>query len=824
MSVIRSAVFMDGLRRKIRQIALIAALCLFAAIFSGCVPQPKTETIICNFDFNSPYIDALHDIFPDYQIELGENDPYNNLYSAVAVEAFDFQAMSALESGIAEYWYPQFLTSVVIAIDRDRSDVEITGWRDLADCDEPVAVFDAGRNEGVIMAAMCFGLEGENYTLTEATKLLAALEARGRLEYDLDVPAIQICFDHRVAGLIAAGRNMEIIIPVEGTLSFEKGLLSNCELVFNEDVSSKLLAAGLRLPDQQSDKNLYPNESEYQRAKRVADTEWLMNFSLDVTRVMRREVLHSRLYSSADMREHQFFVLIFISILVIWAASVIFRAMQKGVQYAAFFTALILVSWMILRLIKYQMNASIGWEQALWYGYYVFQLSLPLVLLWMAWATDKPAKTAGPPMWLKVFGAANGILMLIVFTNSLHGWVFKLDFANPEWSSDYGYGIAFYIVLTMCAMLSVTAIGMLLIKNRRNPRKYGIIFPLLFCVLLVAYCVGYLRRVPFAWDSDVAMVVGVFTMLFFESAIRAGLIPVNTKYKRLFELSPLRIQILDRRGHLALSAAQAQPLDSEIIATVLKNSPVPYRSNEDSLVLANPILGGYALWYEDIGALNRLHKETQEAVAQLKASNALLGEEEKIRLALDAEHAKIQLWTQLESSIAGQVARLSKMIDKFSSASDKPGETARIAILLCYIKRRCNLFFREKETTELSIGELVMYINEIAGLTEYASVKIAAVDTTQGLFSTRRATLIYDFFYEVAEWATRVKCSVLPVFLDWYDGNVCLRVLSAEDIHSFTPGNELMQEIISAGGVIAIKNLDDDFGLSLSFPEGGGDF
>ena len=814
---------MDGFGKKIRQIALVAALCLFAAMLSGCAPQPKTETIICDFNFNSPYADALRDIFPDYQIELGVNDPYNNLNFAFAVEAFDFQAKSALESGLAEYWYPQFLTSVVIAIDRDRSDVEITGWRDLADCGESVAIFDAGRDGNTIMAAMSFGLEGDNYTLTETTKLLAALKAHGRLEYNLDVPAIQICFDHRAIGMIAAGRNMEIIIPAEGTLSFEKGLLSNRELVFDEDVSSKLLAAGLRLPDQRSERSLYPEEGEYRNAKRVPDAERLMNFFFDVTRVMRREVLHSRMYSSVDGREHQLFVLIFISILVIWAASVIFRAMQKGVQYAAFFTALILVGWMILRLIKYQTYPSIVGDQALWYSYYIFQLSLPVVLLWMAWATDKPAKTAVPPVWIRVFSAANGILTLIVLTNSMHGWVFKLDITNPEWASDYGYGIAFYIVLAMCAIPLMAAIGMLLLKNRRNPRKYGILFPLLFCVLLLAYCVGYLRRVPFAWDSDVAMVVGVFTMLFFESAIRAGLIPVNTKYKRLFELSPLRIQILNRLGQPVLFAAQAEPFDSEAIATVLEGIPAPYRSSEDSLIFANPIFGGYALWHEDIGALNRLHRETQEAVARLKASNTLLGEEEKIRRALDAEHAKRQLWTQLESSIAGQVARLSKMIDEFGAASDKPGETARIAMLLCYIKRRCNLFFREKETTELSIGELVMYINEIAGLAEYASVKIAAVDATQGQFSTRRATLVYDFFCAVAEWATRVKCSVLPVFLDWDDGNICLRVLSAEDVHSFMPDGELMQEIVSAGGVIAIKNLDDDFGLSLSFPEGGGD-
>ncbi len=58
------------------------------------------------------------------------------------VDAFDVQALAALEAGIAGQWYPQYLATVVIAIDRGQTDVEISGWGDLLMAREDVAVTD----------------------------------------------------------------------------------------------------------------------------------------------------------------------------------------------------------------------------------------------------------------------------------------------------------------------------------------------------------------------------------------------------------------------------------------------------------------------------------------------------------------------------------------------------------------------------------------------------------------------------------------------------------------------------------------------------------
>ena len=106
--------------------------------------------------------------------------------------------------------------------------------------------------------------------------------------------------------------------------------------------------------------------------------------------MFRRDVLHSHLYASADAREHQFFVMAYIILVVVWLASVINRAMQKGVRRAALLTGIILLGWIIVRLVKYQTGVAGTLNRYLWYGYYPFQLTLPLVLLWLAWMIDKP--------------------------------------------------------------------------------------------------------------------------------------------------------------------------------------------------------------------------------------------------------------------------------------------------------------------------------------------------------------------------------------------------------------------------------------------------
>jgi len=700
-----------------------------------------------------------------------EDSMYARLQNGEVVEAFDAQAVPALETGLARYWYPQHPATAIIAIDRNRTDAEIRGWRDLGRAGKTVGFDDANVKGQLLMAAMAYGLEGENFTLRKAAKLLADLRAKGLVAFGSFDSPIVICFDAQ------APAGMEIVLPDEGTLTYVEGLLSNHPLEMESD-------AGLKAT--------------------LMDYEHLNTVCRDVTRVLRRTVLRSRLYSSADGGEHQLFALIFIVLVTVWMAAVIRRAMQSGVRRACLLLGILLLGWMLTRAMKYQMPLGTV-NRYFWYSYYLFEMALPLALLWLAWIIDMPEGRVKPPRWFLLSTAAGGALVALVFTNDLHNWVFRLDLSNPNWASEYGYGRIHAIFMAYCAGITLAALVMMMLKVRRKPHKGGILFPVGFYILLIVYLVAYSMRVPLAWESDITMTVGIFILLLLETSIRAGMIPVNSKYRLLFTHSPLAMRIHDSTDNIVLSSASG-----------------PLRRDDDTLLFTAPIAGGSVLWQEDIIALNRLHREVEESIGKLTAANAILAEEEKIKRAVEEENARIQLLSQLEAEIVEAAARLSDMIERRESA-------ARIALLVCYIKRRCNLFFRDRETRSISADELAIYLDELVEFAGYAGLRIVLSSQFQTPMGLRRAALFYDVFYSVIDWAisgigyqeSGVRHMLASLCRE--DGMIVLRLQCPEDARPFRWEESLFGAIASAGGAVEMKDLGDAVGINLSFPEGGAD-
>jgi len=694
---------------------------------------------------------------------------YARLRQGEVAEAFDAQAVPALEAGLAKYWYPQEAVRAVIAVDRGRTHAIISGWNDLLSAGVTVGFDDTSVHCELLMAAMAYGLEGEGFTLRGVAALLAALRAKGLFAPgSLGAPVV-VCFDTQ------APAGMEIVVPAEGTLTYVKGLLSNHPL----NVAGE---AGLRAA--------------------YTDYGHLNTVCRDAVRVLRRSVLRVRLYSSADGGEHQLFALLFIVLVTVCIASVVRRAMQKGVRRACLLLGALLLGWMTLRLLKYQLPSIGALNRYFWYSFYLFQWALLLTLLWLAWVIDIPeGRVMKPPKWFLYAAAPGGALVALVFTNELHNWAFRLDLSNPNWASEYGYGPVHTIFIVYCVLLTLAAMAMMLRKVRRNPRRGGVLFPLGFYLLLTVYLAAYAMRIPLAWESDMTMVVGVFILLFLETSIRAGMIPVNSKYKLLFTHSPLAMQIVDSEDKAALSSLAG-----------------PLRRDGDTLLFAAPIAGGRVLWQEDITALNRLHREVEASVGQLTAANAMLAREEKVKRAVEEENARTQLLAQLEAEIVGATARLSDMIGRREDA-------ARIALLVCYIKRRCNLFFRGREMPQnegsLPADELAVYMDELAEFAGYAGLRVAFAGQMQAPAELRRAILFYDVFYSAADWAVpgAGETGHMLASLGREGGRTTMRLQCPEGAAPFRAEEGLAEAIAAAGGAMEIKHLGDAVGINVSFSE-----
>ena len=784
----------------------------FSALLSGCGQDKYEGIVISDERIAIEHPALLSELLPGYTVLNKHNGALQGLKEGAVIVTDEILAAPCMELGIAEYWYPQYLATVVIAIDRDVTEAQVHCWSDLLVVGEQIGMSDVLSETRLFLSAMSYGLEGDEYTLEKASELLASLHLRDLLKFnDYDSP-ILICFDYQAVHLNNAGRALEIIIPADGTFTFEKGILSSQPLFIAEDSEEILLEAGYRLPDGKSTFKAYPDD--YGNAVRPSDHAYVANVFDDTTFVLKRDVQNivSYLYSSDDGRSHQLFGLIFVILVILWTGYILKRVMQSNIRRAILVIAVLVIGWMLLRMVKYQIPLGTV-NMYCWYGYYFFRLSLPLAGIWLAYAIDRPTDTIRTPKWWYACAVFHLVLFALIFTNNLHYWAFIFDPLDPSYNVHFSYGPVYYVAIILI-FVELLCIQIIIIqKGWKTPRKRGFIAPFFFYVLMGLYCVGYVLRVPLIFETDSTTVNCFFTIIFIDLCIRSGLIPVNTKYKALFASSPLNIQIIDSSGDIVMRSGAA--------THIAGGCDAPKSPNENVLLYKSDITGGMVVWQEDIKSLNRLYQEISETNAKLKAANAILVEEERIKSQLAATEARIGLFSALEDEIHQRTLELHSKIEMLQQNDNYKSNIAIITLLLCFIKRRCILFFRERETPDIPLDEIIVYLDELSEFAAYAGIKLHVLSVMYGSLSTRQATLFYDFVYFMLEWALEQKCDTLLVQILSEEKNLVAKSMCEKDVDNLHIDTTLSQAVNAAGGIITIKDMDDVMGVWLSFPEGG---
>ena len=800
---------------KIRNLVVIL---IGIILLSGCGRQHE-KTILCHAEEYNCYDAMVPEILPDYEILHAYQSAFLGLKQGSVVETSAFLAIPALELESAGYWYPQYLATVVIAVDREQTDATIHGWKDLSIVNETVGMSDRLPEVRLLMAALSFGLEGNLFTLKQSSDLLANLYKSKQLAFNNYYAPVLICFDYQAVQMNKTGRKMEIIIPSEGTLTFEKGLLSKKELTLSNDTEMILQEAGFRILDGNNLDENYPDEEYYAKAVFPIDYKHLTKVCENVTYVLKRDVrkISSYIYSSRDGRNQQFFALLFIIIVILWTGFLLRRTMQKGVKRASLLAVTLIIFWVLVRMFKYQIPLGIL-NQYCWYGYYLFQLGIALVLLWMAGVIDKPERDFYLPHWWMICAAVDAVLFLLIMTNNWHHLAFVFRPDDPAYSVNYTYGPVYYATMAAIFMQIFAILTLLIQKSWKSPRKMVFLFPVIFYGLLGLYGVCYILRVPFIWETDLTIVSGSFIVILIEICIRIGLIPVNTKYKDLFEHSPLQMQIVGASGEVVHASRTAASDKKGVFFSIV------YHANdydENSLLYQGEITGGMVIWKEDISNINRLNKEIDESIVKLKAINAMLMEEERIKSHLAATEARTALLSELDTVIKQKNSQLSKMVEQLEEYGENQNQTAVITLLLCYIKRRSILFFREQETPDIVLEEIIVYLDELREFAFYTGIKLHISAIRYDKLPIRQAILFYDFVFSRLEGLLREGGQIMLVQIVQEQNVLILKTLQSDLSKEFIPEETLNTAIYAASGFITSKNIDDTVSVCLSFQKGG---
>lgn len=804
---------------RIRLLSLIFLLCL---LFSGCTAGKTGRYLISAAEGSEEYTDTLRTYLPGYEMREPKDTLYAEVAGGNAVACFDVQAIPAIKRGVGRYWYPHVTATVVIAVDRTRTDAVITGWNSLRESGVPVGIQSSSviRNM-LVLGAISYGLSQEEPAKQDALDLLEYLWQNGGFELEDPSAPILLCLDFEAAAWNRNGGNYEIILPVEGTASYHMGLLSDVPLTLESGLDEVLLSAGLPLANGERPQG-FPEDYRPAKILEERDYERFLELTGDSSRDLRRQVFHTRLYTTADLREHILSAILIAAAILLWKGTVSHRIIRRDVRWTAGVMGWLMVGWLLLRLFKYQLVSEGLLSRMCWYGYYLFQLALPVMLLYLAEILDQPEgeKRLLQPLWPPL--VCYLLFVILVMTNDFHQLVFRFDPAG-NWNNDYRYGPGYWLVITVSLLFLVIAIGKLFWKGGRSSYWGGKLFPLLFCAGLFAYLIAYVKRVPLAWESDLTVNICILSTLFFETALHAGLVPVNIRYQHLFASAPINLTLLDEKGCSVLSSRGASPIPRSIWKRLLLDMEHPLLRDNDTQLHAVPIHGGMAVWQEDLSQLNRIRKEIQDVQARLEAANALLREEGEVKRRLLTAETNRNLFEHLDRDMERRITSLINLVETLPNTEHPKSLTAFITLCLCHIKRRCNLFFLARLGEPLMGEELGIYLDELAELARYAGLQMLIRSGQSGALEIRRAALCYDFAFENISLALKEKSSPLMGYLEQNGTCLMFRFLPGSDPGHWHFSEELMAEVSTLDGQIVCKDLDDAVGICLTLPLGGED-
>ena len=806
------------IRKKSKQLLCFFFFCVLSTgLLTGCAAKPTSNMIYTTSGHSGP----ISQLFPEYKIADHTLPALDLLHSGGIIEAYDAQA----ETGAAKYWYPLTLETIVIAVDRDQTEMAVATWSSLRRSSVTVSILNAEPVDRRMMAAaICYGLEGKNFSLYTAGKLFQSLYQNGNLAFDDPSAAIQICFDSDAATRVKNGENIEIVIPSEGTLSYVKGLLSEKPLDLPDGYKQVLQTSGSRLPDGSCDGHIYPASGQYTPARVLGDYTHLSEVTQGWRKVMNRQVQHIWLYSGANLREDVLFTVAVIIIAVMWVASLMRRSQQKNIRQVIFTLGVILSVWILIHLLKWQIYDETVLGRYLWFSYYLFEIILTLGLLRIASLIGTGSGNNKTPKWFWALCAYSLVLGGMIMTNDLHGLMFKLDLSQQGWSSTgvYGYGVLYYIFTASLLAEMIGGIALMFVKVAHSPRRAGVIFPIIFTAVLVTYIVGYDLNIPFFAKSDITLVLCLFALIFLEICIRAGQLPVNTNYRDLFKNAGLNLQITDGGGNSVLVSNDAEPLNSDQWS-VISDQDAAY-TDENTLLRKNKISGGYAVWREDVTAINRLLTDIESSNREIEATNILLSGEARSKEQAARANTRLEIYSAFEKDIAVYEKRLSEMLGSTSPDNEKYAESMKkAAILTCYIKRRS--YFQSmimENRTSVTFNEFVVYIDEMAELARLAGIQCLTYCDLTGEISLRQVMLFYDFWASLLEWAVTSYSDGIAAQTISGEGRIMMRLrMSDVSLKYELPGHIDSMLSTLSGLFEKIHDSENLAVLRLSFPEGG---
>ena len=398
-------------------------------------------------------------------------------------------------------------------------------------------------------------------------------------------------------------------------------------------------------------------------------------------------------------------------------------------------------------------------------------------------------------------------LTLIVLTNDVHHFVYKLTYDETRSTLYYHPNIGFNILIGWTFSLLLLRIFMIYRRSlypgwfmtkeekndsrRINGTRLTKLVPLLFTVLIALANIPYIATSFVVEFELLEQEVTLFFLeiLVWESCILVGMVPVNTHYDEVFDRSTIAMQIIDKDGRNYLRSHGA-PIITPAMFNKLKEIK-SVRTPEGIDIHIQPIHGGYSVWQNDVSQTIAVIEELCQSLEELEKDAVFIQNE----LAIKSEEVAIKeqnaIYNRLITDVGRQISLIRNNLDECCNASDKNLIFKKICSIGIYIKRRCHLRLVEQSDGAISNAELQLSFYEIINYLNDAGIKAEVLWHTTKNLSPEFAIYTLDVFEALLE---QELLNIYAISIDFKtDATIFVQVKFCGDVPKKIPVVELQR-------------------------------
>lgn len=470
----------------------------------------------------------------------------------------------------------------------------------------------------------------------------------------------------------------------------------------------------------------------------------------------------------------------------LWGYSLDRRIIQPHTLHCLRLTAALMLVWLVLRTLKYEIVTDPTVARYIWYLYYLPMLFIPLLGVYIALFLGKPQEIR-----LNVrtgcLAIVPAVLFLSVITNDLHQQVFAFSGGVPggQDNSSFSHRPLYFACLVWMVACMVFSLVRLLNKSRIPGSGKKNLAPFVTGCITVLYGVLYLSGLPAVrwWFGDMNVMFCLLFATIYESCIHCRMIQSNTGYVELFEATTLAACIADSSGNIVLRSHAA----CEDIACPEEGTQV-FRPDGIRISSA-PISGGYAVWQDNVRPLTELRAKLSGNKAIIKNNKEKLQEAYFIQKKLYELTEKNRIYDELEARYGKQINRIGQLLKQCEDTG--PAEVQnllkRILLLGTYIKRGANLYFLGMEYELLPQQELRLTVDEAVRVMTVCGTECSVVYRTTKPMRSTEVMRLFDLLKTVAEMTVN---GLQSLFISVSDSEMDLSVECTADL-SFIASSDI---------------------------------